>query len=146
MIPPLRLSLLHHAGSHSTPHCPSRPPGAQLNVDTSSQSFWQRGGWNNSAGLNNPWASGGLNAPFDRRYHLIINLAVGGTGGFFPDGQCGKPWSDTQPNAINSFYSAMDSQWGPTWPGLGSGTPFQIDSVRVWQDDASGDWEIRPML
>jgi hypothetical protein len=66
--------------------------------------------------------------------------------GCWPDGVGNKPWSDTQPNAINSFYAAMDSQWGPTWPGLGNGTPFQIDSVRVWQADASGDWEIRPML
>jgi len=30
---------------------------------------------------------------------LIINLAVGGTIGYFPDGLGGKPWSDSSPRA-----------------------------------------------
>ena len=55
-----------------------------LNV-TIDQSFWNRGGWN-SSGLDNPWRDGGLNAPFDQEFYLIFNLAVGGTGGYFPDG------------------------------------------------------------
>ena len=40
------------------------------------------------------------------QFYLIVNLAVGGTNGFFPDaavneGGAGKPWSDTS-NNVNS--------------------------------------------
>ena len=43
-----------------------------------------------------------------------MNVAVGGTGGYFPDGDCGKPWSDKDSHAVNAFYNAKD-QWYPTW-------------------------------
>ena len=79
----------------------------------------------------NPWISGGNNAPFDHRYFLIINLACGGSGGYFPDGN-GKPWSDTSPHAVNEFYDAK-GQWYPTWRGEQSA--LQIDSVKVWTYD-----------
>jgi len=35
-----------------------------------------------------------------------MNVAVGGTGGYFPDGVGNKPWSDKEPHAVNSFYNA----------------------------------------
>nr|CAE54585.1 (1,3)-beta-d-glucan binding protein [Suberites domuncula] len=88
------------------------------------QSFFQLGGWP-SPPWANPWRGRRNNAPFDRRYFLLLNLAVGGTGGFFPDGD-GKPWMNSQSNAVNSFYDARD-EWFPTWT-----QSFQIDSVRVW--------------
>lgn len=33
-------------------------------------------------------------APFDKPFYLIMNVAVGGTNGWFPDGVGGKPWLD----------------------------------------------------
>lgn len=96
------------------------------------ETFWQKGGWSNS-NFNNPWVTGGKNAPFDQEYYLILNLAVGGTGGFFPDGVGPKPWSNTDPNAINAFYNS-EPQWYPTWRGESSA--LQVDYVRVWSFEA----------
>ena len=45
--------------------------------------------------LNDPWVSGTRNvAPFDQPFYLIMNVAVGGTNGWFPDGVGNKPWLD----------------------------------------------------
>ncbi|GFN77511.1 beta-1,3-glucan-binding protein, partial [Plakobranchus ocellatus] len=44
--------------------------------------FWQKGGFSGG----NIWASGEKMAPFDQEFYLILNVAVGGTNGFFPDG------------------------------------------------------------
>jgi len=68
-------------------------------------------------------------APFDQEFFIIINLAVGGTAGYFPDGVGGKPWQDSNSNSVNQFYAAKN-QWFPTWT-----KPFQIDSVKVWSLD-----------
>ena len=92
------------------------------------QSFWEFGNWSDS-GFSNPWTSGGQNVPFDEQFYLIINLAVGGVSGFFPDGMGNKPWSDTSPHAVNGFWDQYD-QWGPTWDG--EGAALKIDSVKVW--------------
>ena len=62
--------------------------------------------------LANPWINGTVAAPFDQRgvaslprllrclrvsfllaFYLILDVAVGGTNGWFPDGS-GKPWLD----------------------------------------------------
>ena len=114
------------------------------------QSFWAAGGWP-SPPWNNPWEGRGKSAPFDRDFYLIINLAVGGTNGYFPDG-FGKPWTDTSPNAVNEFYNDM-AQWYPTWT-----QPMQIDSVKVWsykaptftENEASGNyaalWKVCPLV
>ena len=114
------------------------------------QSFWDLGGWP-SPPWNNPWQGRGKSAPFDRDFYLIINLAVGGTNGYFPDG-FGKPWNNTSPNAVNEFYNDM-AQWYPTWT-----QPMQIDSVRVWSykeptftgNGASGNyaalWKVCPLV
>lgn len=104
------------------------------------QSFWERGGWNTNPSLHNPWEGGGPNAPFDQRFYLLINLAVGGTNGFFPDGMDGKPWTDTDGHAANDFWGAVDT-WYPTWS-----SPFQVDSVRVYQTQGEGDYAYRLML
>lgn len=41
----------------------------------------------------NPWKDGTPNvAPFDKPFYLIMNVAVGGTNGWFPDGAGNKPW------------------------------------------------------
>jgi len=41
---------------------------------------------------------------------LILNVAVGGTNSYFPDGQCGKPWTNADPKAVNTFWDNK-SQW-----------------------------------
>lgn len=87
------------------------------------RSFWDRGEFpqviNNGSdfiALRNPWTNGTLAAPFDKRtyslsldhthqmnrcsyggwtaFYLILNVAVGGTSGWFPDGYGDKPWLD----------------------------------------------------
>jgi hypothetical protein len=51
--------------------------------------MWDRGKFgsdivNNSA-LHDPWSqTGKLNMPFDQAFYLILNVAVGGTNGYFP--------------------------------------------------------------
>ena len=42
----------------------------------------------------NPWLNGTNAAPFDKPFYLIMNVAVGGTNGWFPDGVGDKPWID----------------------------------------------------
>jgi hypothetical protein len=43
-----------------------------------------------------PWANAVDRnaAPFDQRFYLSLDVAVGGTNGFFPDNAGGKPWLD----------------------------------------------------
>lgn len=88
------------------------------------ESFFERGDWNATV-WHNPWRNRGNSAPFDRRFFLILNLAVGGVNGYFPDGD-EKPWGNSDPDSVNNFYNARDD-WYPTWT-----QSFQIDSVRVW--------------
>lgn len=45
-----------------------------------------------------------------------MNVAIGGTNGYFPDGQGGKPWSDTDPHSVNAFANSKGA-WYNTWNG-----------------------------
>lgn len=127
-----------------------------------SSTMWQRGHFSgdtvNSTLLFNPWAqSMSPNAPFDRPFYLIINVAVGGTNGYFEDAVGDKPWSDAGP-AASEFYKSKEiiqtekapsigllvfifngltgvDTWLPTWP---SGSKIAqrgmtIKSVKMWQ-------------
>jgi beta-glucanase (GH16 family) len=67
------------------------PDNVILDVDFTKQSLWELGGWKNE---DNPWKGEPNNAPFNREFFLILNVAVGGTNSYFPDGQCGKPWGN----------------------------------------------------
>jgi hypothetical protein len=64
-----------------------------------------------------------------RQFYLIMNVAVGGTGGYFPDGVGNKPWSNGDPHAVNAFWNNKGT-WYPTWGGEKSA--LQIDSVKMW--------------
>ncbi|WP_348226136.1 hypothetical protein, partial [Salmonella enterica] len=77
-------------------------------------SFWEFGGVGDN--IDNIWNSGEKMAPFDQKFYVILNLAVGGTGGFFPDGIPGanKPWSNTSPTAFKDFWNGR-GDWLPTW-------------------------------
>ena len=104
-----------------------------LDVDTSSQDFWTKGGFTGF----NAWEGAGKNAPFDQEFYLILNVAVGGTSNYFPDGQCGKTWSNKSTQAAYDFWNTKDA-WYPSWnyPATNQAA-MKIDYVRVWQDDGT---------
>ncbi|KAJ7678775.1 concanavalin A-like lectin/glucanase domain-containing protein [Mycena rosella] len=83
--------------------------------------FWTRGDFpavvqngSERVVLQNPWVNGTKAAPFDQSFYLILNVAVGGSNGWFPDGP-EKPWLDGSATAPRDFLQAQD-QWYPTWP------------------------------
>ena len=92
-------------------------------IGAKKKSFWDKAGFpltalNGSSGaevvVTNPWAGSSYMAPFDQcgyryatlfmtetepslrhlAFYLIIDLAVGGTSGWFPDNKGSKPWYD----------------------------------------------------
>lgn len=83
------------------------------------QDLWTRGQFQVIAGANgtsvqNPWQGAPINAPFDQEFYLILNVAVGGTNGWFKDGASGKPWVDKSTTAAKDFWNARET-WLPTW-------------------------------
>ncbi len=60
-----------------------------------------------------------------------MNVAVGGTVGYFKDGVDRKPWDNGSPAAVNQFYEAKNS-WLQTWQQDPS---MQVDSIEVWSFD-----------
>ncbi|KAL9698639.1 hypothetical protein quinque_002080 [Culex quinquefasciatus] len=102
--------------------------------------FWNRGNFEERApGTPNPWVSGGKMAPFDEEFYIIMNLATGGTNGYFPDAPAmnsgkPKPWSNQSPTAIREFWSAK-ADWLPTWKlneNNSKEASLQVDYVKVW--------------
>ncbi|OJT11698.1 Beta-1,3-glucan-binding protein [Trametes pubescens] len=81
----------------------------------------------------NPWAQGTKNvAPFDQPFYLIMNVAAGGTNGWFPDGAGGKPWLDGSLTAMHEFAKAQDT-WSATWPEDVEDRALVVDSVKMWE-------------
>ncbi|KAJ7758801.1 GH16 beta-1,3-glucan recognition protein, partial [Mycena maculata] len=100
--------------------------------------FWEMGAFpavvqngSESVVLANPWVNGTRAAPFDQPFYLIMNVAVGGTNGWFPDGP-EKPWLDGSATAARDFLEAQD-QWYPSWPADDYGRALVIDSVKMWE-------------
>ncbi|KAF5381646.1 hypothetical protein D9615_005483 [Tricholomella constricta] len=98
--------------------------GKQTKGGNGKGSFWHRGDFpataqNATTGgvvvVQNPWEAGSAAAPFDQRFYLIIDLAVGGTSGWFPDKLGDKPWYDGSATAMRDFTRAQD-KWYQTWP------------------------------
>lgn len=98
-----------------------------LSVSFGSQSFWTRGGFSES-NLKNPWRGRTNAAPFDQKFFLIMNVAVGGTATYFEDGVGGKPWTNADPHAVNSFWNARGSWSGHDDERRGRG---QVDWLAV---------------
>ena len=71
-----------------------------------------------------------------RQFHIILNVAVGGTNSYFPDdvvnnGNQSKPWTNTGPgNKMQQFWDKHD-QWYPTWEG--EDAAMQVKWIRVYQ-------------
>ncbi|KAJ7058513.1 GH16 beta-1,3-glucan recognition protein [Mycena amicta] len=102
------------------------------------ESFWDFGNFpsvvqngTSSVVLENPWVNGTKAAPFDQPFYLIMNVAVGGTNGWFPDGP-EKPWLDGSATAPLDFLHAQD-KWYPTWPQDISKRAMVVDSVKMWE-------------
>ncbi|XP_065094019.1 beta-1,3-glucan-binding protein-like [Ochlerotatus camptorhynchus] len=103
--------------------------------------FWERGGFvTSSPASENPWMHATPMAPFDQEFYILMNLAVGGVNGYFPDvppatnGARGKPWLNTSPTAARDFWNGRNL-WLPSWrmdENRGKESSFQIDYVRVW--------------
>jgi len=95
--------------------------------------FMELGGWD-GLDIENPWVGGNTMAPFDKKFYLIMNVAVGGTNGYFPDGWTNsngnKPWLNTSPQAMADFWNAR-GDWLQTWQG--EAAAMAIDYVRVWE-------------
>lgn len=96
--------------------------------------FWQRGHFPpsgaNGTRLVDPWSQTGREStPFDQSFYLILNVAVGGTNGWFDDGVEGKPWVDASPTAKRDFWNANE-EWWPTWQEDGQ---MAVKSVKIWQ-------------
>lgn len=100
--------------------------------------FWEVGKFDSINGtVDNPWIYGTKMAPFDKEFYFVLNLAVGGVNGYFPDNAenpGGKPWSNTSPQASTDFWNGRD-QWLSTWNldvNKGEGAALQVDYIKVW--------------
>ncbi|KAK7408697.1 hypothetical protein QQX98_009112 [Neonectria punicea] len=82
-----------------------------------------------------PWTqTGRSNTPFDQKFYLILNVAVGGTQGWFPDGMGTKPWADGSDTPMKDFWKA-NSTWLPSW-GPVENRGMVVQSVKMWQQGA----------
>lgn len=93
-----------------------------------SEGFWSFGDF--ATNLINPWFGGSKSTPFDQDFYLILNVAVGGTNGYFGDRIGNKPWSNglTRDEAMKEF-ALSQSQWLPTW----TQPSMIVDSVKMWK-------------
>jgi len=82
--------------------------------------------------LENPWKNGSVSAPFDQKFYLILNVAVGGTNGWFPDNAGNKPWLDGSLSAMREF-AKTQSQWYPTWSDNRDDRSLIVDYVKMWE-------------
>lgn len=100
--------------------------------------FWNIGAFSttyqNGTVIEDPWPLNNKIAPFDQEFFLILNVAVGGTNGFFPDSVGQKPWTNAQDvTAPRSFWSAVSS-WYPTWQHTKEeDRAMVVDSVKMYK-------------
>ncbi|KAF2148422.1 glycoside hydrolase family 16 protein [Myriangium duriaei CBS 260.36] len=102
--------------------------------------MWNRGKFGsntNQSALQDPWSwTGRPSTPFDQDFYLIMDVAVGGTDGYFPDGVGNKPWVDGNQNAPLAFWNAAGT-WYPTW-GDGDTVGLNVRSVKMYSLGACG--------
>ena len=110
-----------------------------LDLNIAKESFWERGAFpqtaqngSTEAVVEDPWEGQPNAAPFDQEFYLIIDLAVGGTSGWFPDNEGDKPWFDGSATAMTDFAKAQ-STWFATWPTSDDDRAFRIESVNMWK-------------
>jgi hypothetical protein len=74
------------------------------------------------------------NTPFDQEFYLILDVAIGGTNGYFEDGVGNKPWGDGSLLAPGEFWQA-NPIWLPTW-GEGDKRGMTVQSVKMYKEGA----------
>jgi hypothetical protein len=100
-------------------------------------SLWKLGKFQgqseNQTLLTDPWVNSTSphNAPFDQKFFLILNVAVGSRNGWFPDNKDDKPWLDAGASSQWDFYRNAHS-WLPTW-GKGNDRGMTVKRVKMWQ-------------
>jgi hypothetical protein len=58
-------------------------------------------------------------------FYLVLDLAAGGTSGWFPDRLGNKPWFDESDSAMRDFAS-QQSTWSATWPDSDDDLSFRM--------------------
>jgi hypothetical protein len=105
------------------------------------QGFWQKGGLSkvSDVGTTNPWLTSNMTnvAPFDQEFYLILSVAVGGTNGYFPDGE-NKPWANSGENPALDFWNARNT-WYPTWPTDHKERGMAVEYVKMWRIAEKGE-------
>ncbi|ORY92780.1 concanavalin A-like lectin/glucanase domain-containing protein [Leucosporidium creatinivorum] len=91
------------------------------------------------ATYSNPWTNANYTdaAPFDQEFYLILNVAVGGTNGYFEDSS-GKPWGNDGDHPAADFL-AQKQLWYPTWPTDPKERGMSIDYVKMWRIAEPGE-------
>jgi hypothetical protein len=90
----------------------------------------------NRSNVENPWkySKNPRMAPFDQKFHVVVNLAVGGTQGYFPDSTStpNRPWENgrSQGEASLQFWKAKE-EWYPTW----NNSEYVIDYIRIYASE-----------
>lgn len=71
-----------------------------------------------------------------QQFYLILNVAIGGKLGYFPDDVPNeghkKPWENDSPRATDEFWAAKDD-WYPTW--IDEDAALQVKSVKIWEKE-----------
>ncbi|KAK9477003.1 concanavalin A-like lectin/glucanase domain-containing protein [Lipomyces japonicus] len=98
--------------------------------------FWSQGSfpstYDNGTAVTDPWPLNNNQAPFDQAFYLILNVAVGGTNGFFADNVGDKPWNNgDRQTAMMNFWNARDT-WSKTW-GDDESRGMVVDSVKMYR-------------
>jgi len=115
-------------------------PNPQIDQNPNWVDFWYWGQpWKTTT---NPWEGSSNFAPFDKAFHFIFNVAVGGTNGYISDSAVNrggdpnykKPWSnsDGYNSAMQKFFNARDN-WLWTWDSEGDNNAMQVDYIQVFQ-------------
>ena len=105
--------------------------------------------WNSKGAFSWPTNAG----PFDQPFYLVMNVAVGGTTGYFPDEWCSKPWQSN--TTTKNYYPVGDflgaqSQWFSTWSMDGTtvsdNAAMEVEEIRYWQESNAGAFgELSPL-
>lgn len=85
---------MHDYGLEWTPdYIKTTIDGKQVLYYQFDQDSFTKGGFPKNVA--NPWQyESEKSAPFNQEFYIVMNVAVGGTNDYFPDGWCSKPWSN----------------------------------------------------
>ncbi|OWF46553.1 Beta-1,3-glucan-binding protein [Mizuhopecten yessoensis] len=99
--------------------------------------FWKHGNLDKT-GFENPYRNTSKIAPFDQKFYLIMNVAVGGVGYFddtLSNSPTPKPWHDHSDFTTRDFLNAKN-QWYPTWNPTernGEDAAMKVNYIKVWK-------------